>query len=115
MFDTLTTTPAFTIGQLVALSAWSAARPRGFRHVLAQGYDDAIEVAEMTQREASDHLYRVHPTIKGRVELEMRHGGELWELDTIEEALAALLAIEIELEAEWEAITEQAQWVRPAN
>ena len=106
MFDTLTTTPAFTIGQLIALYAWSLKRPRGFRHVLAQGYDESIEVAEMTQREASDHLYRIRPTVTGRVELEVRHGGELWELDTIEEALATLLTIEIELEAEWEASTE---------
>ena len=110
MFDTLTTTPAFTIGQLIALYAWSLKRPRGFRHVLAQGYDNAIEVAEMTQREACDHLYRIRPALSGRVELEMRHGGEVWELATIEDALAELLAIEKKLEAEWEARTE-AEWV----
>ena len=108
MFDTLTTTPAFTIAQLDALIAWSAGRPRGFRHVLAPGYDYAIEVAKITQREAYDHLYRIRPALNGRVELEVRHGGELWELDTIEEALAALLTIEVELEAEWEASTEHA-------
>ncbi len=108
MFDTLTTTPAFTIGQLETLLAWSAGRPRGFRHVLAQGYDQAIEVAEMTQREVYDHLYRIRPALNGRVELEARHGGEVWELDTIEDALAELLAIEVELEAEWVASTEQA-------
>ena len=114
MFDTLTTTPAFTVGQLEALLTWSAGWPRGFRHVLAQGYDESIEVAEVTQREASDHLYRVRPTMNGRVELEVRHGGELWEMDTIEEALAALLTIEIELEAEWMSSTEQAK-VGPAR
>ena len=110
MFDTSTTTPAFTIGQLITLYAWSLKRPRGFRHVLSQGYTHAIEVAEMTQREACEHLYRIRPTLNHRVELEVRHGGEVWELATIEDALAELLAIEIELEAEWEAKTE-AEWV----
>ena len=108
MFDALTT-PAFTIDQLIALVAWSSKRPRGFRHVLAQNYDYAIEVAEMTQREAYDHLYRIRPTLNDRVELEVRHGGDAWEMDTIEEALAELLAIEVELEAEWMASTEQAK------
>ena len=95
------TTPAFTISQLQALASWSAGRPRGFRHVLAQCYDLAEEVAEMTQRERSDHLYRIYPTGTGRVALEMAHGGEVWEMDTIEAALAGLLTVEGELEVEW--------------
>lgn len=40
--------PAFTLVQLATLAAWSAGRPRGFRHVLAQAYDQQDEVAEMT-------------------------------------------------------------------
>ncbi len=95
--------PAFTLVQLATLAAWSASRPRGFRHVLAQAYEQQDEVAEMTQREAHDHLYRIYPTVDGRVCLEMTHGGDAWEMGTIEEALAGLLVLEEELEIEWAA------------
>ena len=93
--------PAFTIGQLEALYAWSSKRPRGFRHVLAHCYDMAEEVAEITQREAHDHLYRILPAAHGRATLEAADGYGAWELDTVEAALAELLTIEAGLEVEW--------------
>ena len=93
--------PAFTIGQHKALLAWSSTRPRGFRHVLAHCYSTAEEVAELTQREAYDHLYRIFPASHGRVTLEMADGSGAWELDTIEAALAELLTIEVAEEAGW--------------
>ena len=93
--------PAFTIGQHKALLAWSSTRPRGFRHVLAHCYSTAEEVAELTQREAYDHLYRISPVEGGKVKLETKHGYDAWEMDTVEEALAELLIIEAELEVEW--------------
>jgi CYTH domain-containing protein len=99
--------PAFTLVQLATLAAWSAGRPRGFRHVLAQAYEQQDEVAEMTQREAHDHLYRIYPTVDGRVCLEMTHGGDAWEMGTIEEALTGLLVLEEELEIEWAAFARQ--------
>jgi len=93
--------PAFTIGQLKALITWSSTRPRGFRHVLAHCYAMAEEVAELTQREAHDHLYRICPMANGKVTLEIAGGGDLWEVATIEAALAELLTIEAEMEVEW--------------
>ena len=92
-------TPAFTINQLQTLASWSASRPRGFRHVLVQCYDNAEEVAELTQREAY-HQYHIRPTVTGCVELGVTYGGEVWEMDCIEKALETLLAIEEEIEIE---------------
>ena len=93
--------PAFTLGQHHALQAWSAGRPRGFRHVVLTCYEMGEEVAEITQRSAREHLYRIIPAAEGTVTLEATGDDGLWTLETVEAALAEVLAIEAELEVGW--------------
>jgi hypothetical protein len=92
---------AFSAEQRAIFLAWSAKCPRGFRVMLATANDTAEELAMVTQRAAHEYLYCLHPLPNGRINVGIVVGHAEWECDTVEEALAELLAIEEEREARW--------------
>ena len=96
-----TVTPTFSLAQHKTLRAWSAKRPRGFRVTLTHDDEAAEEIAKITQRAAHEFLYYLHPTMSGRVSLFIVECWHALEVDTVEEALEALLAREEELEVWW--------------
>ena len=96
-----TVIPIFSVAQHKTLVAWSAKRPRGFRVTLTHASEYAEEIAEITQRAAHEFLYYLHPTVSGRVSLFIVECWHALEVDTVEEALEALLAREEELEVWW--------------
>ena len=92
---------AFSVEQRAVLLAWSAKCPRGFRVMFTTANTAADELAMITQRGPHEYLYRLHPLPNGRIYMGIVIGHAEWECDTVEEALAELLAIEEEREARW--------------
>jgi demethoxyubiquinone hydroxylase (CLK1/Coq7/Cat5 family) len=90
--------PAFTLLQLGALTAWSAALPHGFQVRLVIDHHYAEELAELVQHD--ECKYTLNPTTDGGVALISTDWRYCREVDTVEAALAALLVREKELEAE---------------
>ena len=85
--------PAFTLGQVAAITEWSCARPLGLRVRIATHHQDFLEVAEVFLRHPPVVLYLMNPTDCGTVFL-VRSLGGAWELGTLDLALAKVLILE---------------------
>ena len=85
--------PAFTLDQIAVITRWSCSRPLGLRVRIVTHHQDFLEVAEVFLRYPATVLYLMNPTDCGTVFL-VRSLGGAWELDTLESALAKVLALE---------------------
>ncbi len=81
---------AFSRDQLATLLTWSAGEVLGLK--ISMTVDDAglLEVAEVTQRDSREVLYRLSPTKLGTVTPAGAYAGKC-ELDTVDAALGQVL------------------------
>ena len=86
--------PAFTLDQTATITRWSCSRPLGLRIRIVTHHQDFLQVAEVFLRHPATVLYLMNPTDCGTVFL-VRSLGGAWELDTLESALAKVLALEV--------------------
>ena len=86
--------PAFTLDQTSVITRWSCSHPLGLRIRIVTHHQDFLEVAEVFLRYPATVLYLMNPTDRGTVFV-VRPSGGAWELDTLEAALAKVLALEV--------------------
>lgn len=83
----------FSLGQLEAILAWDAARPRGFGVRVMTDHEDCPEMAEVYKHDKMSPLWFLNATQAGTT-LMTKASGRNEEVGTVEEALARVLELE---------------------
>ena len=87
--------PGFSFDQLNTLLAWSNAGLPGLSLSVVTGHREAFEMAVVFRHDERHERYLAYPTSCGTVVL-IQHSGARWELPTLDEALAKVVALEQE-------------------
>lgn len=89
--------PAFRLEQLAEITGWSAASTVDLQAHLATDHEDFEEIAEIYRpRDPTRTLWQLHATNGGTVMLTDLRSGTQGELDTVGDALALVVAVELE-------------------